>query len=62
LPITVCLFDLGDPIISNGTEEGGGMIDGMPVYANDEKTIRKASKPIKDSNLSENRSITNPKF
>ena len=23
LPVTVCLFDLGDPIISNGTEEGG---------------------------------------
>jgi hypothetical protein len=23
LPVTVCLFDLGDPIISNGKEEGG---------------------------------------
>jgi hypothetical protein len=23
LPVTICLFDLGDPIISNGTEEGG---------------------------------------
>ena len=23
LPVTVCLFDLGGPIISNGTEEGG---------------------------------------
>jgi hypothetical protein len=23
LPVTVCLFDLGEPVISNGTEEGG---------------------------------------
>jgi len=24
MPVSICLFDLGPPIISNGTEEGGG--------------------------------------
>ena len=41
MPVSIALFDLGPPIISNGTEEGGDE-NGLPVQTHEEGEVEKA--------------------
>ena len=40
MPVAICLFDLGQPIISNGTEENE---DGTSIPADDNQTVEEAN-------------------
>ena len=49
MPVSIALFDLGAPVISNGEEEGGDE-NGISVHADEGKEARKLTRKREDSN------------
>ena len=43
MPVSIALFDLGAPVISNGEEEGGDE-NGISVQANKKERVKKLTK------------------